>query len=153
MISTTACDFANSFVNLAFSARSRSVSEIDDFGEARCELRGGTKPAAFASRSARHSRTCDWYRPSRRRTADFSPCGAASYSATTRCRYSVVNDRRIGFGAGSTNSSASTTCCKLLLTGLSPVTPYSVAPRGPTDVSLKPGRQGSGLRSEVCQTG
>jgi hypothetical protein len=59
MISTTACDFANSFVNLAFSARSRSVSEIDDLGEARCELRGGIRPAAFASRSARHSLTCD----------------------------------------------------------------------------------------------
>jgi len=43
-----------------------------------------------------------------------------------------VNDRRIGFGAGFTASTAplttSVSCWMLLLTGLSPVTPYSVAP-------------------------
>ena len=33
-----------------------------------------------------HLRTWDWYRPSRRSTAALLPCGAASYSATTRAR-------------------------------------------------------------------
>ena len=69
------------------------------------------------------------------------------------CRYSAVNDRRIGFGAGSTSSSASTACCRLLLTGLSPVTPYSVAPRasramletcGWADVSVVAGSAAAG---------
>ncbi len=59
IISTTACDFANSLDNRAFSMRSRSVSEPDAF-DVRCELRFGTRPAARASRSVRHSRTCDW---------------------------------------------------------------------------------------------
>ena len=56
MISTTACDFANSFVNRAFSARNRSASEADVL-DVRWELRFGTRPAARASRSARHSLT------------------------------------------------------------------------------------------------
>src|SRR5660398_144644 len=39
--------------------------------------------------------------PSRRSTADFCPCGASSYSASTRARYSAGYVRRDGLGAGS----------------------------------------------------
>ena len=60
MISTTACDFANSRVSRAFSARNRSASdEPIDFPERRCGFRFGVKPRARASRVSVHSRICD----------------------------------------------------------------------------------------------
>src|SRR4051812_30211054 len=107
MISTTACDLANSRASRWFSARSRPGSSVPPAAlVARCGRRGADAPRATASRAAAHLRIWDWYRPSRRSTAALWPCAAASYSATTRARYSAVNDRRTGRAAGSTKPSA-----------------------------------------------
>src|SRR5450755_3999902 len=97
-----------------------------------------------------HSRIWDWYRPSRRSTPAFPPCGAASYSATTRTRYSALNERRTGRAAGSTTASAGPATKRsaepgragtVLLTRLSPVTPYTVDP-GLRGVSAQPDSEG-----------
>lgn len=56
---------------------------------------------APASRALAHSIRCDEYKPSRRNTAAFSPCGAFSYSARIRSLNSGLNARRDGRGAGS----------------------------------------------------
>src|SRR5664279_771318 len=97
-----------------------------------------------------HSRIWDWYRPSGRSTPAFPPCGAASYSATTRARYSALNERRTGRAAGSTTASAGPATERsaepgragtVLLTRLSPVTPYTVDP-GLRGVSAQPDSEG-----------
>src|SRR5664279_3613193 len=104
-----------------------------------------------------HSRIWDWYRPSRRSTPAFPPCGAASCSATTRARYSALNERRTGRAAGSTTAYAGPATERsaepgragtVLLTRLSPVTPYTVDP-GLRGVSAQPDSEGQELPAAV----
>ncbi|MFD8706686.1 hypothetical protein ACFV1W_29485 [Kitasatospora sp. NPDC059648] len=91
----------------SFSSRSTcrrsfsfSTSAADYFGRAGLVRRSTRFSNAPASRAARHSVTWEWYRRSRRRTAPFSPSGAASYSATIRSLYSGLNVLRFGRGDG-----------------------------------------------------
>src|SRR5680860_1891104 len=104
------------------------------------------RPSVAASRALAHSATCVWWIPSRRSTADFSPCGAASYSANTFARYSAVNDRLVGFGAGSTPSlrDGSAACGFNMIT--SDPRPLKRSPRNDRGVSPQPDREGCGLR-------
>jgi hypothetical protein len=133
MIDNAAWVWASFAFNRSFSARNRSVSRsardrravvaelfLDPFAD----------PAGAAvSRARVHSCTWEWNSPSRRGTADFSPCGAASYSATTFALYSAVKLRRTGRGAGLTGPDPfGSGVCLLLLTYASPVTPYKPTP-------------------------
>ncbi len=128
MIDNAAWVWASFAFSRVFSARSRSVSRSARVNRA---VVAEVFPEPFAgpagaavSRARAHSCTWEWNNPSRRRTADFSPCGAASYSATTAALYSAVKLRRLGRGAGLTGPDPLVSDgCLLLLTYASPVTP------------------------------
>ena len=84
----------------AYRSRSNSAVSADRFGRFTDRRESATPSNAPASRARAHSITCDEYKPSRRRTAPFSPFGAASYSATIASLYSAGNERREGRGDG-----------------------------------------------------
>src|SRR4051812_37134216 len=102
MMSSAVRVFVSSASSFALRARSRSNStaSADFFGCFTGRREPVTPARAPASRARVHSITCEEYRPSRRRTAPFSPFGAFSYSATIASLYSALNDRRDGRGDG-----------------------------------------------------
>src|ERR1035437_6637691 len=91
-------------VKRTFWARNRATSprSLADPFELRVDVGAPPSPVrAPASRAEVHSLIWEWYSPSLRSTAPFSPRGADSYSATTANLYAAVNERLTGRGAGS----------------------------------------------------
>jgi hypothetical protein len=96
--------FARSDSNFSFRRRSfsNSISSADFFPRVAGATDSAESPDKTpASRARVHSTIWEEYRPSRRRTAPFSPLGAFSYAATTASLYAGVNTPRVGRGAGS----------------------------------------------------
>jgi hypothetical protein len=104
MMSSATRVFVKSEVSFSFWRRSFSNSSWSTDFFTRCvDVLGsvGSPVRRPASRALAHSIMWEEYRPSRRRTAPFSPFGAFSYSVTIASLYSGVNARRDGRGAGS----------------------------------------------------
>src|SRR5665647_247776 len=80
--------------------------------------------------------------PSRRSTADFCPCGAASYSASTRARYSAGYVRRDGLAAGSVTESPVVGGRNSSMMVIRSPPPQWATPQ-PRDVSHQPDREGA----------
>ena len=104
MMSNAVRVWASWAVSRTFWASSRPISprSLADPFEPAADLRASASPArAPTSRARVHSLMREWCHPSRRSTADFSPCGAAAYSPTTASLYAAANERLVGRGAGS----------------------------------------------------